>query len=105
MRLFVASSIPTDVRENLALLIRELRGVDPNPKWINPDNLHVTLKFIGEVGPEKVMGIGDTLAAVQAQQKVIAEFPDVGFFPDARRPRVAWLGTPPPQLLSSPSSP
>src|SRR5258708_12227934 len=101
MRLFVASSIPTEVRENIALLIRELRGVDPNPKWINQDNLHVTLKFIGEVGPEKVMGIGDALAAVHAQQQVIAEFRDVGFFPDARRPSVAWVGIQPPQMLSS----
>jgi len=100
MRLFVALSIPRDVRENLALLIRELRGVDPNPKWINPDNLHVTLKFIGEVAPEKVMGIGDALAAVHAQQQVI-EFRDVGFFPDARRPSVAWVGIQPPQMLSS----
>ena len=101
MRLFVALSIPTDVRENLALLIRELRGVDSNPKWINPDNLHVTLKFIGEVAPEKVMGISDALAAVHAQQQVIGEFRDVGFFPDARRPSVAWVGIQPPQMLSS----
>jgi len=101
VRLFVALSIPADVRENLALLIRELRGVDPNPKWINPDNLHVTLKFIGEVAPEKVMGIGDALATVHAQQQVIAEFRDVGFFPDARRPSVAWVAIQPPQMLSS----
>jgi 2'-5' RNA ligase len=101
MRLFVALSIPSDVRENLALLIRELRGVDSNPKWINPDNLHVTLKFIGEVAPDKVMGIGDALAAVHAQQQVIAEFRDVGSFPDARRPSVAWVGIQPPQMLSS----
>jgi 2'-5' RNA ligase len=95
MRLFVALSIPTDVRENLALLIRELREADPNPKWINPDNLHVTLKFIGEVAPEKVMEIGNALAAVHTDEQVIAEFRDVGFFPDARRPNVAWVGIKP----------
>ncbi len=101
MRLFVALAIPTDARENLALLIRELRGVDPNPKWINPDNLHVTLQFIGAVAPERLMGIGDALAAVHAQQQVSAEFCDVGFFPNARRPSVAWVGILPPQMLSS----
>jgi 2'-5' RNA ligase len=100
MRLFAALAIPTEVRENLASLIRELRRVDANPKWINPDNLHVTLKFIGEVAPEKVMEIGDALAAVHAQQQVVAEFRDVGFFPDARRPSVAWVGIESPPILS-----
>ncbi len=100
MRLFVALAIPRQVRENLASLIRELRGVDANPKWINPDNLHVTLKFIGEVAPEKEMEIGDALAAVHAQQQVIAEFRDVGFFPDTRRPSVAWVGIESPPVLS-----
>jgi RNA 2',3'-cyclic 3'-phosphodiesterase len=92
MRLFVALAISAGVRESLASVIRELRGVDANPKWINPDNLHVTLKFIGEVAPEKVVEIGDALAAVPAQQQVVAEFSDIGFFPDARRPSVAWVG-------------
>jgi 2'-5' RNA ligase len=100
MRLFVALAIPAEVRENLASLIRELCCVDRNPKWVNPDNLHVTLKFIGEVAPEKVTEIGDALAAVHAQQQVIAEFHEIGFFPDARRPSVAWVGIQPPQVLS-----
>jgi RNA 2',3'-cyclic 3'-phosphodiesterase len=100
MRLFVALAIPTEVRENLASLIRELRGADANPKWINPDNSHVTLKFIGEVAPQKVMEIGDALAAVHAEQQVVGEFSEIGFFPDARRPSVAWVGIQPPQLLS-----
>jgi 2'-5' RNA ligase len=92
MRLFVALAIPAEVREELASLIRELRAVDANPKWINPDNLHVTLKFIGEVAPKKATEIGDALLAVHAQQQVLAEFREIGFFPDARRPSVAWVG-------------
>jgi 2'-5' RNA ligase len=101
MRLFVALAIPTEVREKIAALMRELRGADANPKWLNPDNLHVTLKFIGEVVPEKVPQIGDALAAVHIQEQIIAEFSGIGFFPDARRPSVAWVGIQPPQILSS----
>jgi RNA 2',3'-cyclic 3'-phosphodiesterase len=101
MRLFLALAIPTDVREKIAALIRELRGVDANPKWINPDNLHATLKFIGEVAPEKAVQIGDALATVQTRQPVVVEFRDIGFFPDARRPKTAWVGIQPPQMLSS----
>ena len=101
MRLFAALAIPTEVREKIAVLIRELRVVDANPKWINPDNLHVTLKFIGEVAPEKAAEIGDALFIVQTQQQAVVEFGDVGFFPDARRPSVVWVGIQPPQFLSS----
>jgi 2'-5' RNA ligase len=92
MRLFVALSITAQVRENLAMLIRELRSVDPRQKWVNPENLHVTLKFIGEVGSEKLAEIGDALATARTTPQIICEFYGVGFFPNERRPNVAWVG-------------
>jgi 2'-5' RNA ligase len=92
MRLFVALAIPAQLRENLASLIGELRSADPYPKWVHPDHLHLTLKFIGEVAPEKLAEIGEALAVVRTQQSVIAQFREIGFFPDARRPGVAWVG-------------
>lgn len=92
MRLFVALSISTEVREKLASLIRELRSADSRPKWANPENLHVTLKFIGEVGPEKLAGIGDALATARTAPRIVCEFYGIGFFPDARRPNIAWVG-------------
>jgi len=101
MLLFVALAIPTEVREKIAALIRELRVVDANPKWINPGNLHVTLKFVGEVPPEKAVEISDALASVQTQQSVVVEFREIGFFPDARLPSVAWVGIQSAQKLSS----
>ena len=92
MRLFVALQISAEVREQLSKLIRELRDVDSRPKWANPDNLHVTLKFIGEVAPEKTAAIGDALVAIRADGSVVAQFRGIGFFPNARRPDVAWVG-------------
>src|SRR5258708_20454085 len=53
MRLFVALEITSSVRENLAALIDNLRAVAPQAKWVRPENLHVTLKFIGEVPDTK----------------------------------------------------
>src|SRR5260370_5371669 len=101
MRLYVALAIPAEVRENLALLIRDLKSVDSHPKWINPDNLHVTLKFVGEVAPEKVLEIGDALADVRTQRQVFAEFCGIGFFSDERRPSVLWVGIQPSDTLST----
>lgn len=92
MRLFVALAIPANVRESLSSLICALRIVDAKPKWINPENLHVTLKFIGEAAPEKLPAIRDALAAVRIVDQVKLEFHDVGFFPNQRRPSVAWVG-------------
>ena len=90
MRLFVALAIPAGVRDSLESLIRALRNVDPEPKWIHPENLHVTLKFIGEVPPEELSAIGDALAGVRIPEQVTLEFREIGFFPDERRPSVAW---------------
>ena len=92
MRLFAALSIPAAVLENLSTVIRELRRADAHPRWVNPDNLHVTLKFIGEVPAEKLKAIGDVLASIRSTDELTLEFRDVGFFPNGRRPNVAWIG-------------
>ncbi len=92
MRLFVALAIPEDVREKLAALLRELRGSDPAPRWVPPQNLHVTLKFIGEVAPQRATAICDALAEIRLEQPIHFEFRGLGFFPNARRPGVLWTG-------------
>ena len=92
MRLFVALSIPVDVRENLSSMIDELRRADARPRWVNPLNLHITLKFIGEVSSDGVTEIATALGKVHAAQHVKLGFGGIGFFPNARRPNVAWIG-------------
>jgi 2'-5' RNA ligase len=92
MRLFVALSIPAEVRENLSSLIGKLQPADSRPRWVNPRNLHITLKFIGEVSSDSVREIGAALATVHAAQHVKLGFRGIGFFPNSRRPSVAWVG-------------
>jgi 2'-5' RNA ligase len=92
MRLFVGLSIPGDVRENFSSLIRTLRSADARPKWVRSENLHVTLKFIGEIESEKSLALVHALAAVRSTQPVHLEFRGVGFFPNQRRPSVLWAG-------------
>src|SRR5215467_5010398 len=92
MRLFVALSIPAEIRENLSSLIDGLRRADGKPKWINPDNLHVTLKFIGEIVSEKLSAVSDALVTVRAERPISLDFREIGFFPSERRPNVAWVG-------------
>lgn len=92
MRLFVALEIPAVVREKLAALLGDLRAIDEGPRWVRPENLHVTLKFIGEVSQEKLREIQPALAAVRANSEVKLELRGLGFFPAEKRPRVFWVG-------------
>jgi 2'-5' RNA ligase len=97
MRLFVALEIPAAVRDNLAAQIKELRDLsaqvaDKRPRWVRPENLHVTLKFIGEVSPAKLEGIRGVLAAIHSVAPVDLQFRGLGFFPNEQHPRVLWAG-------------
>lgn len=92
MRLFAALEIPSAVRENLAGLIRDLRAIAAQPKWVRPENLHVTLKFIGETAPAKLDAIRTALADVRADQPLELRFRGLGFFPRERHARVFWVG-------------
>ena len=97
MRLFVALEIPSAVRDNLAAQIRGLRDLsskvaDKRPHWVRPENLHVTLKFIGEVSPTKLDSIRSALSAIRSDAPVDLKFHGLGFFPNENYPRVLWAG-------------
>jgi 2'-5' RNA ligase len=97
VRLFVALEIPAAVRDNLATLLTELRVIsqqsaDKRPRWVRPENLHVTLKFIGEVSHPKLDDIRGALSTVHSDHPVTLDFRGLGFFPDKKHPRVFWAG-------------
>ena len=97
VRLFVALEIPAAVRDNLAALINALRAADASSsknkaRWVRPENLHVTLKFIGNVDAGKMDPIREALAEVCSSSSVELHFRGLGFFPNEKRPRVLWAG-------------
>lgn len=101
MRLFVALSISADVRENLASLLTNLRRADSNPRWVSPQNLHVTLKFFGHIADEQLTNIAAALQGVATPSQIALEIRGIGFFPNDRRPAVVWAGVQgPPELAS-----
>lgn len=96
MRLFVALDIPSGVRRGLAELIDRLRGECRSARWMRPDAMHLTLKFIGHAigradGP-KFRALHAALGAIHLAAPAEALFRGVGFFPHARHPRVLWCG-------------
>ena len=92
MRLFVAFDLPDDVRRALGDLIARLKPECRGARWVRPEGLHLTLKFIGEMSPQKLDPIQSALGTVQSDQPVEMHFRGLGFFPNERRPRVIWCG-------------
>lgn len=100
MRLFVALDIPGEVRRRIAELVEKLRPTVRGARWARVEGMHLTLKFIGEVAPERVGGIEAALAAVGAPGALEMSFRNVGFFPTERHPRVFWAGIEAPPALA-----
>lgn len=97
MRLFVALEIPAAVRDNLAAFLKDMRELcdqlgEKRVKWVRPENLHVTLKFIGEVADAKLDEIRAALAIVRGDTSIDIQIGGMGFFPDEDRPTVLWTG-------------
>jgi 2'-5' RNA ligase len=94
-RLFVAVIVPEAVKDEIAEAQDKLREAVPDQvvRWTKREHLHLTLKFLGNVGVQKMAGLADALTAACgnfAPLDLRAE--SVGFFPSQRAPRVVWVG-------------
>jgi 2'-5' RNA ligase len=91
MRLFIALDIDDAIRERLTRFVEGVRNFAPDARWVKPESLHVTLKFIGEQPDTSVENIKQSLAGVSSQTSEI-DFRGYGFFPTAKSARVFWIG-------------
>jgi RNA 2',3'-cyclic 3'-phosphodiesterase len=94
MRAFVALDVDSDVRESVSELVRELRPIAPRARFVPSQNLHMTLRFLGETTKERL----DTLASALSRSTASLPgfslaFRGLGVFPSSRRARVLWVGT------------
>jgi len=87
MRLFVALTLPEDVRQRLAGLANGL----PGARWVKPENLHLTLRFLGEVDNLAAADMDDALAKIQCPGFDL-NLNGVGHFGDGRKLRALWVG-------------
>ncbi len=92
MRLFIAIQIPPDVRAALAALLKEFRAIAPQAKWVRAENIHITLKFLGETDSTKLTAVQEALSAIRSNQAVAMRFLGLGFFPNENRAKVFWAG-------------
>jgi 2'-5' RNA ligase len=86
-RLFVALSLPAPVRDSLVALMEPVTGV----AWTPPPQLHVTLRFLGEISDDESPSLVERLARVNVQPFLLP-LEGVGAFPPKRAARVLWAG-------------
>jgi 2'-5' RNA ligase len=105
MRSFVAVDLPEPIKAALLEQQHALRratglttGRNQDMKWARPEGIHLTLKFLGEISPQQVTQVTQALAGLGSFEPFALQVKGFGFFPDARRPRVLWVGVeaPPP---------
>jgi 2'-5' RNA ligase len=100
MRLFIAINIPKKERDRIYRASRPLRDRDYPVRWVTPDLFHLTLKFLGEVRPQKLASV---TGVVESVAESTGGFPmgirGFGAFPTIRRPRVLWVGVEPSPAL------
>ena len=91
MRLFIAFDIPEKVREQLVSIQEKIKADDAKIKWVASENMHLTLKFLGEVDEDKVEGIKERLGKISFEEFEV-EVSDIGVFPSENYIRVIWVG-------------
>jgi RNA 2',3'-cyclic 3'-phosphodiesterase len=91
VRLFLALDIDSSIRQRIARLVEGVREFAPEARWVRPESLHITLKFIGERQAEWAEKLKESLTYVRAPAFDVS-FRGYGFFPTHEAARVFWMG-------------
>ena len=91
IRCFIAIDLPADLKEKLAEVQNLLKKTGANVKWVNSENIHLTIKFLGEIPGAKVREVRESLKELTFD-KISVSVKNLGVFPNMRRLRVIWAG-------------
>lgn len=95
MRAFLASRLPDALRAQLALQIDMLTEFVPpeTVRWVRPENIHLTLKFLGAISSDEAQLVVDSAGPIAAGCRPFdLSASGLGVFPNPKRPRVIWVG-------------
>jgi len=93
IRSFIAIELPESVKSLLDNLQQELKNLRLKVGWVRPQNIHLTLKFLGNINPADIENIGGAMADAAAECKPFAlTVGGIGYFPGIKRPRIIWVG-------------
>jgi 2'-5' RNA ligase len=93
MRMFVAVPVPDSVKQYARMIRNKLGVARADIKWVEYENYHLTLKFLGEVNETLLPAIKDNLARASENSPAFnLSAGGLGFFPNRMKPRVLWIG-------------
>lgn len=93
MRLFVAVNFPDEIKQALGAFIKGIRQHPVDVKWVEVENLHLTVQFLGNVPEDQVSAIVDALNRSRTGvNPFYLSLSGVGVFPSIEQPRVLWVG-------------
>jgi len=93
LRIFLAVFPPEEVQSAAYRVIESLRAPNDGVSWVKRENLHYTMRFIGDVGEDGARRVAEAADEAAAKHAAFdAELGGAGAFPNARRPRVVWIG-------------
>ncbi len=93
IRIFIAADLPESVREELARIQAELRTDKFKFRWVKPENIHLTLIFLGDVDPGMIKSISGAVAdTARCHVPIRLAIQGLGVFPGIRRTRIIWVG-------------
>ena len=94
MRLFIALPLPEQIQEALSKIIRDLRQASAAVRWVDPHNIHLTLRFLGDTDPSLLPELKQLIDRVAQQQASLTlGLNRLGAFPNLSKPRVYWIST------------
>jgi 2'-5' RNA ligase len=102
LRSFIALEMPAEIQNAIAHCSASLKNTLPKPliRWVAPQNVHLTLKFLGDVSPANLKQLAETLKAEAASHGMFSiSVGGLGAFPTPRRARVIWIGLEAPPAL------
>ena len=93
IRTFIAIELNKEIQKELNLVQEKLKETDPDVKWLNLSNIHLTLKFLGNIDPSQIEKIKTALNRIgEKTVSFILAFSKIGAFPKIDYPRVIWVG-------------
>lgn len=93
MRTFIAIELDEEIKKALTKIQSEFKNIDLDIKWVKPQNIHLTIKFLGEVKESKIPEINQALKETCNYIKpFVIETENLGVFPNIKFPRVIWAG-------------
>ena len=93
LRAFIALDLPDVLKKEIEELLFRLKKAGADVKWVHPQNMHLTLKFLGDTPPDRIALVKSSLDDLGARQKPFQmHCAGLGGFPDLNHPRVLWAG-------------